>query len=77
MWLQYAATVSLTVAPVVGADVAIISYTIDGSDPTGERAKKYGGKALQVAATTTIRAVVVRGGVAATQQRNATYTKAG
>ena len=74
---QGAASVSLTVAPVVGAEAGTISYTLDGSNPAQAGAKKYGGKALEVAAATTVRAVVVRGGVAATQQRNTTFVKAG
>eukprot|EP01052_Picozoa_sp_SAG31_P005352 SAG31_NODE_234_length_19701_cov_16.835068_10_plen_55_part_00 len=50
-------------------------YTIDGSDPTSASGQKYGTEPLKLTETTTLRAVVVRGGVQAVQQRNVTFVK--
>lgn len=69
------ATVTLSLAPVVGAEQGSIMYTLDGSDPTSASAQKYGSEPLKLTDTTTLRAVVVRGEVKAAQQRNVTFLK--
>ena len=69
------ATVSLSVPPVVGAAPATIMYTLDGSDPAGHTARRYA-QPLRISETTALRAVAVRDGRAAAQQRNATFVLA-
>ena len=69
------ATVSLSVPPVVGAAPATIMYTLDGSDPAGHTARRYA-EPLRISETTALRAVAVRDGRAAAQQRNATFVLA-
>ena len=68
------ADVTLSLAPVVGATPATIFYTLDGSDPSLRHgtAKQYDG-ALKLSGASQLRAVAVRDGVPAVQQRNVSF----
>ena len=53
----------------IGAENAIIYYTLDGSEPSSESANEMGEVKLKVTQTTTVKAFAIRG-----QERTLTYT---